>query len=178
MKIILDKWNSQRLMMSNLKEEEISLVQDLYETSRYMNQWDGQEYNPEHIRNCFVEGHLPPNGKVENYRIQTIRNNKDQRIIGILSVYHGYPAIESIHLEFLYIDRSIQKQGFGQEFINQFIELTTELGYKEIRINVSIKNWPAIKFWIKSGFNNVSGIYGDSEYSEHTYANLELIKIL
>lgn len=178
MKIILDTWSSQRLIISNLQEEEISVVQDLYETSRYMNQWDGQEYNPEHIRNCFVEGNLPPDGKLENYRIQTIRNNEDQTIIGILSVYHGHPAIESIYLEFLYIDRSIQKQGFGQEFINTFIELTTDLGYKEIRINVSMKNWSAIKFWIKSGFNNVSGIYGDSEYSEHTYANLELIKIL
>lgn len=114
MNIIPASWNSQRLMMSNLKEEEISLVQDLYETSKYMNQWGGQEYDPEHIRNCFVKGNLPPDGKLENYRIQTIRNNEDQRIIGILSVYHGYPTIESIYLEFLYIDRSIQNKGWAK----------------------------------------------------------------
>ena len=178
MKLIFEKWNSRRLMISDLKEDEIPLVQDIYETSKYMNQWDGQSYNPEHIKDCFFKGNLPPSGKLENYRIQTIRNKKDQKIIGILSVYHGYPSTDSVYLEFLYIDKDIQKQGFGQEVINQFIEVTTSLGYKEIRINVALKNWPALKFWIKSGFNHVSGIYGDNEFSETTYANLELIKIL
>jgi len=178
MKLISDKWNSRRLTISNLKEDEIPRVQDLYETSKYMNQWDGQSYNPEHIKDCFFNGNLPPDGKIENYRIQTIRNQEDQKIIGILSVYHGYPSTDSVYLEFLYIDKDIQKQGFGQEVINQFIEVTAALGYKEIRINVALKNWPALKFWIKSGFNHASGIYGDHEYSETTYANLELVKIL
>ncbi len=178
MKLISDKWNSRRLTISNLKENEIPRVQDLYETSKYMNQWDGQSYNPEHIKDCFFKGNLPPDGKIENYRIQTIRNQEDQKIIGILSVYHGYPSADSVYLEFLYIDKDIQKQGFGQEVINQFIEVTAALGYKEIRINVALKNWPALKFWIKSGFNHASGIYGDHECSETTYANLELIKIL
>ncbi|WP_405130652.1 hypothetical protein MHB43_24800 [Paenibacillus sp. FSL H8-0317] len=54
----------------------------------------------------------------------------------------------------------------------------SELGYKEIRINVALKNWPALRFWIKSGFNQVSGIYGDLEHSDETFANTELIKAL
>lgn len=178
MNLILDKWNSPRLMISDLKEDQIPVVQDLYETSQYMNQWDGQSYNPEHIKDCFFNGNLPPGGELENYRIQTIRNKEDQKIIGILSVYHGYPSTDSVYLEFLYIDKNIQKQGFGQEVIHQFAEVTTALGYKEIRINVAVKNWPALKFWIKSGFNHASGIYGDNEFSETTYANLELVKIL
>ncbi|QDH20369.1 GNAT family N-acetyltransferase [Saccharibacillus brassicae] len=178
MNLILDKWNSPRLTISDLKEDEIPVVQDLYETSQYMNQWDGQSYNPEHIKDCLFNGNLPPGGKLENYRIQTIRNKEDQKIIGILSVYHGYPSTDSVYLEFLYIDKNIQKQGFGQEVIHQFAEVTTALGYKEIRINVAVKNWPALKFWIKSGFNHASGIYGDNEFSETTYANLELVKIL
>jgi len=76
----------------------------------------------------------------------------------------------------LYIDKNIQKQGFGQEVIHRFTEVTASLGYKEIRINVALKNWPALQFWIKSGFDQVSGIYGDAECSETTFANLELIK--
>ncbi|OWR27269.1 GNAT family N-acetyltransferase [Saccharibacillus sp. O23] len=178
MKLISDKWNSQRLTMTDLKEDEIPEVQDLYETSRYMNQWDGEIYNPEHIKDCFFKGNLPPNGKLENYKIQTIRNQEDQQIIGILSVYHGFPSTDAVYLEFLYIDKTIQKQGFGQEVVNRFAEVTAALGYTEIRINVALKNWPALKFWIKSGFNQASGVYGDRECSETTYANLELIKAL
>lgn len=164
--------------MSDLTEDEIPEVQVLYETSRYMNQWDGESYNPEHIQDCFFKGNLPPNGTLENYRIQTIRNQEDQQIIGILSVYHGFPSTDAVYLEFLYIDKNIQKQGFGQEVVNRFIEATAALGYKEIRINVALKNWPALKFWIKSGFNQASGIYGDHECSDTTYANIELIKAL
>ncbi|SEK74305.1 Acetyltransferase (GNAT) family protein [Paenibacillus sp. OK003] len=54
--------------------------------------------------------------------------------------------------------------------------LFSELGYKEIRINVALKNWPALRFWTKSGFDQISGIYGDLEHSGKTFANMELIK--
>ncbi|MCQ4088419.1 GNAT family N-acetyltransferase [Saccharibacillus sp. JS10] len=178
MKLISNNWTSQRLILSDLKEEEIASVQEIYETSTYMNQWDGQTYNPEHIKDGFFKGNLPPDGKLENYSIQTIRTKEDAKIIGILSIYHGYPSTDSMYFEFLYIDKRIQKKGFGQEVIHQFVEETRSLGYKEIRINVALKNWGALKFWIKSGFNHASGIYGDNEHSETTYANLELVKIL
>ncbi|MFS0871964.1 GNAT family N-acetyltransferase [Paenibacillus xylanilyticus] len=71
-----------------------------------------------------------------------------------------------------------QGQGYGQEMIHSLTHNLSELGYKEIRINVALKNWPALRFWIKSGFDQISGIYGDLEHSDTTFANTELIKTL
>ncbi|MEK3704123.1 GNAT family N-acetyltransferase [Paenibacillus sp. FSL R7-0198] len=178
MKQLPEEWKSDRLIVSNVKESDIPELESIYETSRYLHQWDGQEHDRNYVKECFEEGHLPPGGRLENYRIQSIRTNEDDRYIGLLSVYHGYPSEDSIYLEFLYIQSEIQKQGYGKELIQALTLHCSELGYKEIRINVALKNWPALRFWIKSGFNQINGIYGDLEYSEDTFANTELIKSL
>ncbi|GGG05466.1 hypothetical protein GCM10010912_57700 [Paenibacillus albidus] len=44
--------------------------------------------------------------------------------------------------------------------------------------HIAIKNWPAVRFWTQSGFNGISGIYGDKTIAEDSYANIELIKSL
>ncbi|WP_338706840.1 GNAT family N-acetyltransferase [Paenibacillus amylolyticus] len=178
MKQLPVEWKSDRLIISNVEESDIPELESLYETSRYLHQWDGQEHDRNYVKECFEEGHLPPEGRLENYRIQSIRTNEDDRYIGLLSVYHGYPSEDSIYLEFLYIQSEIQKQGYGQELIQALTRHFSELGYKEIRINVALKNWTALRFWIKSGFNQISRIYGDLEHSEDTVANTELIKSL
>lgn len=178
MEFIPKVWNTKNLTISDLVEYEVPIVQEIYQTSTYMNEWDGQKYDPDHIRKCLVEGNLPPGGKFENYRIQTIKTTESQTPIGLLSLYHGYPTEQSLYLEFLYIHKNIQKQGFGQELIKEFSLLISSLGYKEIRINVSTKNWPALRYWIKSGFDKVNGIYGDLHYSETNFSNIELMMTL
>ncbi len=55
---------------------------------------------------------------------------------------------------------------------------STNLGYTHTRVNIAVKNWPAIRFWTKAGFNEISGIFGDRIHSENTFANIELIKTL
>lgn len=178
MRLIPKSWNTNRLTASDLIESEVPTVQAIFETSTYMNAWDGRKYDPDHVRKCLEEGNLPPQGILENYRIQTITITESRTPIGLISLYHGYPHEQSLYLEFLYIHKDVQKQGFGQEIIQNFASIISELGYKEIRINVSTKNWPALRYWIKSGFNQVNGIYGDSYYAETHFSNLELMMTL
>ncbi|MDK8192647.1 GNAT family N-acetyltransferase [Paenibacillus sp. UMB7766-LJ446] len=178
MKQIPAAWNSDRLFMSDLKESEIFDIQYIVGTSSYVQEWDGRDHEPDYVRTCFEKGDLPPGGRLENYRIQTIRTSKENKSIGVLSLYHGYPKEDSVYLEFLYIHSETQKQGYGQEMMHALTQLFSELGYMEIRINVALKNWPALRFWTKSGFDQISRIYGDLEHSDKTFANMELIKAL
>ncbi|MEK4662980.1 GNAT family N-acetyltransferase [Priestia sp. FSL H7-0729] len=87
----------------------------------------------------------------------------------------GYPSEDSLYLEFLYIQSEIQKQGYGQELIQALTLHCSELGYKEIRINVALINWPALRFWIKSGINKISlKNIAKGEYTNGNFLSLQL----
>jgi ribosomal protein S18 acetylase RimI-like enzyme len=175
--VLPDKWESKNLAFQRLLENEIREVH-FYLGSQSINLWDGNEYNANQIEHWIHDGDLPPEGNKQNYRLFTVRRMNHNELIGILSVYHGYPKSDSAYLVFLYISKEQQGLGFGQEAESQLCIELKKRGYTEIRANVAVKNWPAIRFWTKAGFNGISGIYGDKVHSESTYANLELIKLL
>ncbi|WP_284638275.1 GNAT family N-acetyltransferase [Paenibacillus silviterrae] len=176
--VLPDSWKSRNLAFRRLLENEINEVQHFYTGSQYISKWDGNEYNASQIEHWYSSGDLPPKGVKENYRLFTVRHMDSNELIGILSVYHGYPQIDSAYIAFLYICNERQGKGFGKEAENQLCTEVKNLGYKEVRANVAVKNWPAIRFWTKAGYNGISGIYGDKVHTENTFANLELFKTL
>ncbi|WNR43666.1 GNAT family N-acetyltransferase [Paenibacillus roseipurpureus] len=180
MKALNTFWKSERLIFEDIKLQEIEEVQDLYESSSNIRIWDGREPDKGYLKQCFFTGDLPPGGKKENYKIQTIRTNKDasNNLIGMLSIYHGYPLDDTTYLAFMCVGNNYKNQGNGQEIISQLIIELTRLEYKEIRINVELKNWSALRFWSKLGFDKINGIFGDKDYSDSTYSNIELTRFL
>ncbi|MBB3072880.1 ribosomal protein S18 acetylase RimI-like enzyme [Paenibacillus baekrokdamisoli] len=172
-------WKSERLIFEDLKLQELEEVQELYESSSNISRWNGREPDIEYINQCYFKGDLPPGGKKENYKIQTIKTNEESNnLIGMLSIYHGYPRSDITYIAFMCVGNKYKKQGYGQEIINQLIIELTRLEYKEIRINVALKNWSALRFWIKLGFDKINGIFGDEDYSDRTYSNIELTRLL
>ncbi|OEH92073.1 hypothetical protein BFG57_16895 [Bacillus solimangrovi] len=175
MKIIPMSWGTNRLTIEDLNEEEIQTVQKLYEQGDYINKWDGRNLDKEYVYRCFTVGDLPPNGTKEQFKIQVIRMKASRLIVGILTTYHGYPKPETFYINYLYIDKEYHKQGLGQEVIHDLLRILKEKHYTEVRANVAIKNWPALRFWTKLGLNSINGIYGDKEHSMNAYAEIELI---
>jgi ribosomal protein S18 acetylase RimI-like enzyme len=169
-------WKTERLLIADLESEEISDLQYLYEASSNVLHWDGRDPDPEYILKCYYQGDLPPNGMRENYKVQTIKSATE--LVGILSIYHGYPKDEIAYLSFMCIGNNFKKQGYGQEIIHHLSSELTNLSFKEIRINVSLKNWSALRFWSKAGFDKINGLFGDNEYSESANGSIELSKFL
>ncbi|GAB6988759.1 hypothetical protein [Paenibacillus pini] len=58
--MITSRWESERLLIADLKEDEIDEVQELYKTSSDIELWGREESGKEYIRHCFNEGDLPP----------------------------------------------------------------------------------------------------------------------
>lgn len=173
-----DKWHSTNLLFNKLEANEIIKVQQLFSDSQYMNQWDGHTYDPQYIERCYYSGDLPLEGKKENFCIYTIKSTEINELLGFISLYHGYPTYDSAYISFMYIDKNKQGNGYGQEAEAQLSKELFKLGFKYIRANIAIKNWPAIRFWTKAGFTEISGVFGDKIHSETTYADIELIKTI
>ena len=175
-KTIPAMWETKRLTIQDLDEDEIQSVQKLYEQGSYIHQWDGGSLDYEYAYRCFTDGDLPPNGTKDKYKIQVIRVKETDTIVGILTTYQGYPKYETFYINYLYIDKEYHKQGLGKEVISELLSILQESKFAEVRASVAIKNWPAIRFWTGLGLDTINGFYGDNEYRADHYADIELIK--
>jgi Acetyltransferases len=175
MNLIHSAWSTPTFSCEDLQPSEIGMVQELYMASAPVALWDGKEHDPDYIERSYQEGILPEGGVKEQFRIQTVRLKTTGEIVGFISVYHGYPQSDSLYLAMMCISGDFQNQGYGQEVMKHFLLEIGLLGYSEIRVNVSLRNWAGLRFWTKSGFNRISGIFGDTEFSEGKFADIELI---
>lgn len=171
-------WETKRLTIKDLIEDEIIPVQQLYEQGSEIHNWDGRSLDKEFVHRCFTVGNLPPNGTKERFKIQVIRLKSTGIRLGLLISYHGYPLPEIFYINYLYINNEYHKLGYGQEVVNELLRLLQHAKYNEVRANVAIKNWPALRFWTKLGLNTINGIFGDEEHGVNQYADIELIKTL
>ncbi|MGM0867551.1 MAG: GNAT family N-acetyltransferase [Bacillota bacterium] len=171
-------WETKRLTIKDLTEEEIQTVQKLYNQGSFVHQWDGGSLDKEYVYRCFTVGDLPPNGIKDQFKIQVIRMKETGLIVGLFTTYHGYPMPETFYINYLYIDKKYHKQGLGQEVVIELLDILKRTKYNEVRANVAIKNWAALRFWSKLGLNTIQGIFGDKEHGVDNYADIELIKYL
>ncbi|MCA1060179.1 GNAT family N-acetyltransferase [Rossellomorea aquimaris] len=178
MKIIPNTWETERLSIQDIRQEEIDDAQSIYEKGSYIHQWDGSNLDEEYIKRCFLEGDLPPGGTKEHFKIQVVRIKESDELVGLLITYHGYPAPESFYINYFTIDPDYHKKGLGREMVKELLDIVKQHNFKEVRANVALKNWGALRFWTKLGIDKINGIYGDPVYEEDSFADIELMKRL
>jgi diamine N-acetyltransferase len=176
-KMIPSQWETNRLTIKDMTQQEIPTVQELYEQGSYIHQWDGGSLDKKYASRCFTEGDLPPGGTRAQFNIQVIRLKDKGNLAGLLTTYHGYPTPESFYINYLYMDKEFHKKGLGREVVSELLSIVEQAEYREVRANVAIKNWPALRFWTGQGLNTIQGIYGDKEYGADKYADIELVKV-
>lgn len=170
-------WNTARLSIHDLNQDEIAIALGLYEKSAFMEEWTGQKLDPNYISHCLFEGDLPPNGQRDQFKIQVVCDARDM-MIGLLILYHGHPHEACTYITFLFFDPDVQRQGLGRELVQELLHRLKLLGYNEVRANVQLKNWSGLRFWANVGLTTIAGIYGDPDYSNDAYADIELSKQL
>jgi ribosomal protein S18 acetylase RimI-like enzyme len=168
-------WETKQLIVEDSKLEENLELQRACDACAYINEWTGLSEQP--ILSTLKNGDLPPNGTLEFFRLQSIRLAETHQMIGYLELYHGYPSIEVFWIGMFGIDPQFQGNGYGQELVNKLCELVHDTqGYSKIRLGVALNNWPAIRFWVKAGFDRIVKLNGDKNYSSVTFAFLVLEK--
>ena len=127
-----------------------------------------------------TEGDLPPSPDacIKFYSFKAVCLKNTGLPIGYVGLYHGFPDASTIWIDILVVDPAYQGQGYAKEVVGGIVQSAREIGYATIGIGVALKNWPALRFWVKQGFDRIVKVAGDSEYSETAFATLSLRRAL
>ena len=137
------------------------------------------EVSPELMAQGLIEGQaIPPGGDSDRLKTFLITGQEDNGARGFLSVYCGYPREETLYVGDLFVEPLWQGQGLGQEAVLSLEQVAAECGFREIRLAVGLKNWLALRFWVKLGYDRITKISGDRTFAPEAFANLELGKRL
>lgn len=165
-----------KIELLDCSEEDRNQLVRVYMSCDYMEEWTGTKHEPEFIDKALSGGNLPPDGSPEFYRLKAIIDRETKEVVGFTEYYIGYPDNRTLWIGFLCIHKDSQRKGYGREFLNLIEGFSKAAGFERIGIGVYLKNWPALRFWIKNGFNQINGIYGDEIYSSNTHSKIALIK--
>ena len=78
----------------------------------------------------------------------------------------------------LFLHPRFQGAGLGREICLRLGQVLRPGPAKTLRVGVGLRNWNALRFWVKLGFTHVTGMSGDRHFSPHGHAFLELEKNL
>lgn len=176
--LIPPKGETQRLIIKDSSMDECEALQRLNKISDYIADWVGEKTQPNYIYKCLTDGCLPPGGQKELYQSKSIYNKYTDQLIGFSELYHGYPEEDVFYIGWLFIHPDHQHNGYAQEYVSYILQEASKIGFTEARVGVHLKNWPALRFWTRFGFDKIIGIVGDKEHSEKTFSVLRLQKRL
>ena len=71
-----------------------------------------------------------------------------------------------------------QKGGYGTELIAGLAQQAKAASHQAIWLEVFLKNWPALRFWIKAGFTNIIDIDGAPQHDATAHASIVIAKTL
>ncbi|TSC57592.1 MAG: hypothetical protein Greene041619_1108 [Candidatus Peregrinibacteria bacterium Greene0416_19] len=150
-------WKTERLTVRNATEEDLPELRKVYDECAYIGELTGYHDDAKDPMLAeFRRELLPPNGKKELHRLQTIFASGTQDVVAYLISYHGFPDHEIFWIAAFAVRPAFQRQKFGREVIGSLTKQVEELGgYSRMGIAVGVGNDPAMKFWSTCGFTDV-----------------------
>lgn len=125
---------------------------------------------------CLAGGDLPAGGVPENYELLTMRIN--DTLIGYASVYREFPSKTVVHVPFFFIGAPARGSGFGTMCAQMLCRYFYETGYDSMRTSVSLRNWGALRFCNRLGFDRIIDLTAEGTPEDGGYAGMCLEKEL
>jgi len=154
-------------------------VEAVYAANRELLVLLDRENDPALLARRFAQGrNLPPRGHVSRLHNLLLCEAVSMDVMGILGLYAGYPKADVAYVGELFLHPSFQGAGLGSEAYLGLETLLRQGSMSRVRVGVGLRNWNALRFWIRLGFSQVTGMSGDRVFGKGRYAFLELQKNL
>ena len=110
--------------------------------------------------------------------MQTIFVQESGETIGYYHCYHGVPTQADLSFISMFVlHPGKQKQGYGREVMESVLDQSRALGDRAaLGARVYLKNWPALRFWVGLGFEQIDRMDGDKTHNDTAQASLVLLR--
>jgi GNAT superfamily N-acetyltransferase len=172
------QWSTPRLTITDGALEDVPRLTAIFNACSYAAPWDPtfRVIEEKEVR-PLIERSLSADEADLPFRLQAIRITGQDDPIGYFHLSHWSPRLPQADTAFIsmfVIDPAQQRQGYAQEVVAGLAECLAELGYVAIWLDVYLKNWPALRFWIQQGFTHIIEYDGAPTHSESAHASLIL----
>jgi ribosomal protein S18 acetylase RimI-like enzyme len=170
--------NHPELITEKLDMTNVGKYQIVIDSVKYICKYSG--YNPDEciVTEEIINPSLPKNGKKENNYIYGIYEANTNEPVGWIQYYVECDNKPVVFLGELYIRKEKQQKGYGKAILEHFMGVWKVYGMEKAILNVDLKNWNAIRFWVSNGFNKIEKVLGSDDYSENTFNTLQLCKYI
>lgn len=149
----------------------------LVESVKYICEYSGIDPSSINIREEITNPDLPPEGVLDHNHIHGV-SDSEKHVIGYLKFYSNYMNQNIIYLGDFFIHKNFQNLGHGKTILIEYEEYWRSIGAKKVVLNVDLRNWQGLRFWINRGYTSIKAYMGDYEQGPNTYAMLQLEKKL
>lgn len=163
------EWQTVNSITRNCKANDIiplqAVMKALYEEYNWF-EISREPYQADYFTRLLCAPPLPPGGSHDRQQSQTIFDHKN-RCLGWFELYDGYPEPDALWIAALFLHPREQGRGLGQELVSELIRRVREKGkFQAIGLGVLLRNWPALQFWHRLGFDRITRIKANRYYGE------------
>jgi diamine N-acetyltransferase len=176
MTILPETIEDKNFVIGKISNDQITEIQKVLDSCSYINEWDPPNDSlMSNAINRIEKSNESKMGNKEVYDLKVIIKRNTEEIVGIIECCYGYPTQEYFCISDIEIKKEYQHQGIGQEVVRRVISDIYETNeYTHLYVCVGLLNWPSLRFWSKLGFNKITNIFGDKEYSNNCFSSVIL----
>ena len=179
-----DRWSTDRLIMRDAAVEDAARLLAVFNANAHIGVWDAtfQPIEQPEMDGLVAASLAQRNARGDPFQLQAICRREDAAvgdaagdIIGYYHIAYGVRRPEILAIGMFVLDPSVQNQGYGSEVLAGLGRKLRELpAYQAAWARVWLKNWPALRMWVKGGFDRIVEIAGDRVLSAEGQANVIL----
>jgi len=174
-----DSFRSERILARTVTDADSPEVAGVYAGNRELLVLLDRESDPDVLARRFVQQlNVPPKVHPSSLHNLVLLDAPTGLALGILSLCTGYPSERIAYIGELFLHPEYQGAGRGREICLKLESMLRQSPMQSVRVGVGLKNWNALRFWIRLGYTHITGMSGDRNFAPEAHAFLELQKNL
>lgn len=173
------QWITKRVDIRDATTEDVAPLTDIFNACHYTEAWDPTFHlveTPEIKK--LVKRSLSTSDEHLAFRLQALRLRKGGALCGYFHIFHGMPQPDLCWISIFVMHPDYQGQHLAQEVVDGMAAHLRSAGYRAIWLEVFLRNWPALRFWINVGFTTIIAYEGDKVMAEGNQARLIMERAL